>query len=122
MTENLEVCDGSLIHEDVVAAVRAKMPDEGPVYEVSELFKVFGDSTRARILCALRIEELCVCDLSAILGMTQSAISHQLRILKTSRLVKSRKQGRVVYYSLDDAHIGEIFSMAFAHVMEEVEG
>ena len=112
----------NMIHEDVVAHVREVMPDEDPVYEVSELFKVFGDSTRARIVCALRIEELCVCDLAAILGMTQSAVSHQLRILKGSRLVKSRKQGRVVYYSLDDEHIGQIFSMAFAHVMEEREG
>ncbi len=121
-TVGQDCCEINMIHEDVVAHVREVMPDEDPVYEVSELFKVFGDSTRARIICALRIEELCVCDLAAILGMTQSAVSHQLRILKGSRLVKSRKQGRVVYYSLDDEHIGQIFSMAFAHVMEEREG
>ena len=106
--ESIEVCEVSVIHEDVLARVKAKMPDEAPVYEVSELFKVFGDSTRARIICALNMEEMCVCDLAALLGMTQSAISHQLRILKVSRIVKSRKQGRVVYYSLDDAHIGQI--------------
>lgn len=117
-----ELQEFNVIHEDVVARVQAQMPDEEPVYEVSELFKVFGDSTRSRIICALRIEEMCVCDLSALLNMTQSAISHQLRILRASRLVKCRKQGRVVYYSLDDAHISEIFSMAFAHVMEELEG
>ena len=118
----VETCEVPVIHEDVLARVREKMPAEEPVYEVSELFKVFGDSTRARIICALNIEQMCVCDLSALLNMTQSAISHQLRLLKVSRIVKSRKQGRVVYYSLDDAHIGEIFAMAFDHVMEEREG
>ena len=118
--EPVEVCEVSVIHEDVLARVKARMPDEAPVYEVSELFKVFGDSTRARIICALNIEEMCVCDLAALLSMSQSAISHQL--LKVSRIVKSRKQGRVVYYSLDDAHIGQIFAMAFDHVMEEMEG
>ena len=120
--EPIDVCEVSVIHEDVLARVRAKMPDETPVYEVSELFKVFGDSTRARIICALNVEEMCVCDLAALLGMSQSSISHQLRLLKVSRIVKSRKQGRVVYYSLDDAHIGQIFAMAFDHVMEEMEG
>ena len=120
--EPIDVCEVSVIHEDVLARVRAKMPDETPVYEVSELFKVFGDSTRARIICALNVEEMCVCNLAALLGMSQSAISHQLRLLKVSRIVKSRKQGRVVYYSLDDAHIGQIFAMAFDHVMEEMEG
>ena len=123
MYPNQSLCaEGNVIHEDVLARVREKMPDEEPVYEVSELFKVFGDSTRARIICALNIEEMCVCDLAALLTMTQSAISHQLRILKTARLVKSRKQGKIVYYSLDDAHIGDIFAKAFEHVMEELEG
>ena len=117
-----ELQEYNVIHEDVVARVQSQMPNEEPVYEVSELFKVFGDSTRSRIICALRIEEMCVCDLAALLTMTQSAISHQLRILRASRLVKCRKQGRVVYYSLDDAHIAEIFSMAFAHVTEGSEG
>lgn len=117
-----ELCDYNIIHEDVVRSVREQMPDEMPIYAVAELFKVFGDSTRARIICALRLEEMCVCDLAALLNMSQSAISHQLQILRSSRLVKSRKQGRVVYYSLDDAHIGEIFSMAFEHIMEERDG
>ena len=119
---SLEICEVPVIHEDVLARVRVEMPDDDPIYEVSELFKVFGDATRARIICALNIEEMCVCDLSALLNMTQSAISHQLRLLKVSRIVKSRKQGRVVYYSLDDAHIEQIFAMAFDHVMEEREG
>ena len=118
----IDLCECNMIHEDVVQRVREQMPAEEPVYEVSELFKVFGDSTRARIICALTIEEMCVCDLSALLNMTQSAISHQLRLLKVSRIVKSRKQGRIVYYSLDDSHIAQIFAMGFDHVMEEREG
>ena len=122
MMDKMDLCECNVIHEDVVERVRQQMPEEAPVYEVSELFKVFGDSTRSRMICALRLEEMCVCDLAALLNMTQSAISHQLRILRSSRLVKSRKQGRVVYYSLDDAHIGEIFSLAFTHIMEEREG
>lgn len=123
MTTHEPLCaEANVIHEDVLARVKEKMPDEEPVYEVSELFKVFGDSTRARIICALNIEEMCVCDLTVLLNMTQSAISHQLRILKTARLVKCRKQGKIVYYSLDDAHIGDIFAKAFEHVMEELEG
>lgn len=116
--EQFDTCEVSVIHDDVLARVRDKMPPVEPVNEVSELFKVFGDPTRSRIICALNIEEMCVCDLAALLNMTHSAVSHQLRLLKVSRIVKSRKEGRVVYYSLDDAHIGEIFAMAFDHVME----
>ena len=113
------VCEVTMIHEDVVERVRAKMPSEDLAYDVSELFKVFGDSTRARILCALSIQEMCVCDLSALLGLSQSAVSHQLRLLKVSRIVKYRKDGRVVYYSLDDEHIRQIFTLAFEHITEE---
>ena len=119
---DMSCTESNVIHEDVLRRVREKMPNEDHIYEVSELFKVFGDSTRARMICALNIEEMCVCDLAALLNMTQSAISHQLRILKSSRLVKSRKQGKIVYYSLDDSHIGDIFAKAFEHVMEEMEG
>lgn len=115
--EVFECCN--VIHEDVVQRVMGQMPAEDPIYEVSELFKVFGDATRSRMICALGIEEMCVCDLSALLSMTQSAISHQLRILKAARLVRSRKQGRTVYYTLDDDHIGQIFALAFTHVTEE---
>lgn len=95
------------------------MPDEEPIYEVADLFKVFGDSTRARIICALSISELCVCDLSALLDMSQSAVSHQLRTLKQARIVKNRRSGKVVYYSLDDDHIKALFNVAFDHVMED---
>ena len=114
--------ENNIIHEDVVARVQARMPEEMPLFEVSELFKVFGDSSRSRIICALSIEEMCVNDLAALLNMTPSAVSHQLKILRDARLVRCRKQGRVVYYALDDSHIQDIFAMAFAHIMEEREG
>ncbi len=117
--QHSETCECSVIHEDAVALVRSRMPEEDPIYEVAELFKVFGDSTRARIICALSISELCVCDLSCLLNMTQSAISHQLRILKQARIVKNRRSGKSVYYSLDDEHIRQLFGTAFEHVMED---
>lgn len=117
--KRMEICDCNVIHEDIVAKVKEQMPDEEPIYEVADLFKVFGDSTRARIICALSISELCVCDLSALLDMSQSAVSHQLRTLKQARIVKNRRSGKVVYYSLDDDHIKELFSVAFDHVMED---
>lgn len=112
-------CEETLVHEDAVARLGSRMPEDGKLEDVAELFKMFGDPTRARIICALSMEELCVCDLTALLGMQQSAVSHQLRLLKAVRLVRSRKQGREVYYSLDDQHIQSIFAMAFAHVSEE---
>lgn len=111
--------EANMIHEETVAYVRKKMPDEEPIYEVSELFRVFGDSTRSRIICALGISEMCVGDLAALLTMTQSAISHQLRILKQSRLVRSRREGKIIFYTLADEHIKELFTVAFDHVMEE---
>lgn len=116
--EHSEVCDCQQVHPGAVTLVRSKMPDEDVVYEVAELFRVFGDSTRARILCALSVSELCVCDLAEVLNMTQSAISHQLRILKSARIVKNRRAGKSVYYSLDDEHIQKMFHVAFEHVTE----
>jgi ArsR family transcriptional regulator len=104
------------IHRDVVDRVSKTMPREETLYDLAELFKVFGDSTRIKILCALQQQEMCVCDIAALLGMTQSAISHQLRILKQARLVKYRREGKVVYYSLDDEHVSNIFAQGFAHV------
>lgn len=114
-----EVCQTNVIHHEAVEQARKNMPDENPIYEVAELFKVFGDSTRARIICALTVSELCVCDLSNLLQMSQSAISHQLRILKQARMVKNRRAGKVVYYSLADDHIKSLFELAFEHVMED---
>ena len=111
-------CDCSTIHEDVVRQVRKRLPDEEMLFGMAELFKVFGDSTRVRILSALFESELCVCDIAVLLGMTKSAISHQLRVLKQARLVKYRRDGKVVYYSLDDDHIGAIFEQALRHISE----
>ena len=112
------VCKTQIIHEQTVRTVLAGMPEEAKLFELAELFKVFGDSTRIRILCALAQEELCVCDIAALLGMTQSAISHQLRVLKQARLVRYRKEGKVVYYALDDEHVRTIFADGLAHVAE----
>ena len=103
---------------DIVKAVAEKLPDEELLYDVAELFKVFGDSTRVRIICALFESEMCVCDIAGVLNMTQSAISHQLRVLKQARLVKYRREGKTVFYSLADKHIQTIFDQAFEHIME----
>jgi DNA-binding transcriptional ArsR family regulator len=101
-----------------VDEVRAQMPQEEKLYDLAELFKVFGDSTRIKILWALGKAEMCVCDIASLLNTTQSAVSHQLRILRQSRLVKNRKEGKVVYYSLDDEHVGQIFEQGIAHISE----
>lgn len=114
----LERCSCNIIHEDVIETVKSKMPEENSLYDLAELFKVFGDSTRIRILWALAESEMCVCDIAALLNMTQSAISHQLRVLKQSRLVKHRKDGKVVYYMLDDEHVRRIFDEGLAHISE----
>ena len=116
--EHSETCDCNQVHPDAVSLVQSKMPGEDPIYEVAELFKVFGDSTRARIICALSISELCVCDLSCLLNMSQSAISHQLRALKNARLVKSRRDGKTVFYSLADDHVKTIIDQGIEHVKE----
>lgn len=116
--KHAETCECNAIHQEVVREVRKKMPDEEVLYDLAELFKVFGDTTRARILCALFESEMCVCDISILLGMTQSSISHQLRVLKSAKLVKNRKEGKVVYYSLDDEHIKRIFEQGLEHISE----
>lgn len=107
-----------IIHEDIVNAARERMPEEDNLYDLAELFKVFGDSTRIKIIWALFESEMCVCDIASLLNMSQSAISHQLRVLKAARLVRSRKAGKVVYYSLNDEHIKQIFDMGMQHIME----
>ncbi len=115
----IDRCDCFVIHEDVVNKVKEKMPLEENLYDLAELFKVFGDSTRIKILCALVESEMCVCDIAVLLNMTQSAISHQLRVLKHSRLVKYRKEGKIVFYSLEDEHIKQIFDMGLIHINEK---
>jgi ArsR family transcriptional regulator len=122
MARNLqpvEKCDCNVIHEDVVAKVRDKMPEEEILYDLAELFKVFGDSTRIKILWALDEDEMCVCDIAYLLNMTQSAISHQLRVLKQAHLVKSRREGKVVYYSLADDHVKLILDQGLIHTTED---
>lgn len=107
-----------VVNQKVVDQVTKSLPDEEILYDVAELFKVFGDSTRIKIICALFESEMCVYDLAATLQMTQSAISHQLRILKTANLVKFRRDGKMMYYSLDDEHVQQIFDAGYKHVIE----
>ena len=108
----------SHIHAETVRRVKAVMPDDDLLVDIAELFKVFGDSTRTKILAALSASEMCVACISTILNMSVSAVSHQLRILRQSKLVKTRREGKEIYYSLDDDHIGEIFTTALEHVKE----
>ena len=112
--------DKQIIEKEVVEQVISSLPDEEILYDVAELFKVFGDSTRIKIICALFESEMCVYDLAAALNMTQSAISHQLRILKGAKLVKNRRDGKLMYYSLDDEHVKQIFDAGYKHVMHTV--
>ena len=100
-----EMCDCEHVHSDVVEYVENVLPDEDVLYEIAELFKVFGDSTRTRIISALFEKELCVCDIADLLHMTKSAVSHQLRTLRQTKIVKSRRSGKEIFYSLDDEHI-----------------
>ena len=113
-------CDCQEIHEDLLKIVNETMPDEEELYDLAELFKVFGDSTRMRILFVLFEAEVCVCDLAAALNMTQSAISHQLKILKQSKLVKSRREGKSVFYSLADGHVRTIIAQGREHIEEDL--
>ena len=113
------ICDCESIHEDVVEEVRQKMPKEELLYELADFFKVLGDSTRVKLMWALDEKELCVCDLAVLLNMTKSAISHQLRALREARLVKFRKEGKVVYYTLADDHVREVFEKGFEHIKEK---
>ena len=107
------------VHPDVVEYVAAHMPDMDDLIDVAELFKAFGDLTRSKIICALAQSEMCVSDLAVLLEMNQSAVYHQLRMLKQVRLVKTRRDGKVRYYSLADEHIQKLFQVAFEHIMED---
>lgn len=115
---NVEICKCNVVHEEIIKKVKDEMIDEETLQDISDLFKVFSDSTRIKIIFALFKSEMCVCDIATLLQMNQSAISHQLRVLKQARLVKYRKEGKSVYYSLDDNHIEEIFHMALEHINE----
>lgn len=114
----VECCEEYCTHDDAIERVRAKLPDVEELYDLAELFKVFGDSTRIRILFVLFEEEMCVCDIAEMLNLTQSAISHQLRLLKQFRLVKNRRDGKTIYYSLADDHVRSIIDMGKEHIEE----
>jgi DNA-binding transcriptional ArsR family regulator len=113
-----DICQINYVDQDRVARARGRMPDERTIAELAGIFKVLGEPTRIRILQALAGEELCVCDLAAVVETTASAISHQLRLLRAARLVTSRKDGKMVYYALDDAHVRTLFEEGIRHVQE----
>ncbi len=115
---NEEITKPCELHAEAVSEVRDKLPDEDMLDQLEELFKTFGDSTRIKILYVLHESELCVCDIAAVLGMTQSAISHQLRVLRQMRLVKSKRNGKSICYSLADDHVKTIISMGIEHIEE----
>ncbi len=115
---NDEKCEVTLIHEYNVKKAINELPDDELIADLSDMFKIFGDQTRVKILMALESGEMCVCDIAAVMDMSQSAISHQLRVLKQSNIVKTRREGKVVYYSISDDHVKEIFDMAMVHVQE----
>ena len=118
MTGEWERSDYLCVHEDVVKQVLEEMPPDETLYDLAELFKVFGDTTRIRILYALFEAELCVFDIAQLLGLTQTAVSHQLRVLKTNKLVKCRREGKVVFYSLADDHVRRIINQGMEHIDE----
>ncbi len=118
MEPDIPHCDYMHAHPEMIVQITSSMPDEDSLIDLSELFKVFGDSTRIKILTALSGGELCVCDLSKVVGMTMSAVSHQLKILKTAKLVGFRKEGKTVFYSLADAHVMTILKQGLDHINE----
>ena len=114
----VERCDEFCTHDDLLRRLRPELPREEKLYDLAELFKIFGDTTRIRILYVLFESEVCVCDIAEVLGMTQSAISHQLRLLKQAKLVRSRREGKTVYYALADDHVRTILGQGMDHVNE----
>ncbi len=119
MERSIEQCDCDVIHNDILEFVKSKMPDVNDIYDLSDFFKILGDSTRAKIMWALDQHEMCVCDLAILLNMTKSAISHQLSTLRENNLVKFRREGKMVFYSLSDYHVKEIFEKGMEHIKEE---
>lgn len=111
-------CDCEFIHEEVVREVKKRMPNDEDLYDLSDFFKILGDSTRVKIMWALDENEMCVCDIAALLSMSKSAISHQLKSLRRANLVKFRRDGKVVYYSLKDDHVRDIFEKGMEHIKE----
>lgn len=122
MKKNIEICDCNALHQDIIDEVKKHIPEETVLYDLSDLYKILGDSTRTKILWAIDIHEMCVCDLAVLLNMTKSAISHQLKILRDYNLVKARKDGKNVFYSLADNHVRDIFEKGIEHIKEEENG
>lgn len=118
MTDRNFACDCEVIHQDAVDDTRSKMKSEEDYEQLAMLFKLFGDGTRVKILHALEQNALCVCDLAVLLGITKSAVSHQLKALRLANLVKSRREGQIVFYSLADEHVKEIIDVGFEHLFE----
>jgi len=118
MQKKEETCECEIIHEDIVKKVKDTFPKDEMIFDLADFYKIFGDTTRVKILYALDKSELCVCDISALLEMTVSAVSHQLKILRDSNLVKTRREGKVVYYSLADEHVQEIIECGMEHISE----
>lgn len=116
---SIESCSFLCVHADVVAQVQRSLPEDALLLRLADLFKVFGDGTRIRILYVLLEAEVCVCDLATLLGMTQSAVSHQLRILKQARLIKARRDGKTVFYSLADDHVATLLRQGMEHICED---
>ncbi len=113
------VCQSVAIHADVVEKVRGSLQSDAVLSEMADLFKAMSDPTRLKIINALLVREMCVCDLTALLNLTQPAVSHHLKALRQTRLVKFRREGKAAYYSLDDDHIQLLFDQCHTHVMEE---
>ena len=118
MREKDEVCECEIIHEDAVKRVKATFPKDEMIFDLADFYKIFGDTTRVKILYALDKSELCVCDISALLAMSVSAVSHQLRTLRESNLVRTKRQGKVIYYSLADDHVKSILECGIDHISE----
>ena len=116
--KNEEICDCEIIHNDVVKVVRETLPKDEVICDLADFFKIFGDTTRVKILYSLDKSDMCVCDISALLGMSVSAVSHQLKNLRDSNLVKTRRDGKIVYYSLADDHVKSILECGFEHILE----
>ena len=117
-SNGVERCDFSHVHQEIVDKVERTMPEDEILYDLADLFRIFADSTRIKILYVLFESEMCVCDIAKLLGMTQSAISHQLRALKQSKLVKYRREGKTVFYSLADGHVRTILGQGMEHIAE----
>ena len=119
MKKDIETCDGEVIHEDIVKKVKSTFPKDEMIFDLADFYKIFGDTTRVKILYALDKSELCVCDISALLGMSVSAVSHQLRALRESDLVRTKRDGTIVYYSLADEHVKSILECGIEHILEK---